>query len=288
MNGHRPGNIRADRLASQWWAEREQHEMRESEFAAAVEEQLHERDLTTERDVFNRLCKHWFSAGPEPEEVVQRVFAAALDRRPDLLAGMKPREVAMATEETARGKRCRLQQIFAGKGSHWRELYHAAVLTLTTAFVDNGRPEIEPMTLNDAIGIGRCGGEPPEATETLSRTLEFIFEDGSALRVVAQRTFALTGWLFRDSQLNMSLEEIGALFDETRAAQSWRSKETVQKRLKKAGCRGFKAPWHPPEDAVRKFQMAQLGNTHRRDSVLPKPTGGRLAVIDLSPLNQTN
>jgi len=259
-------NPRHDRLARQWWAEKEQHLTRESEYLAELEEQ-ETRDMTSERDVFCRLCKHWFSAGPQPEEVIQRVFAAAMHRRPDLIVMLTRHELAMATEESARGTRWRLKRIFAEMGGHWRAQYHEICQTLTTAFVDAGRPEIEPVTLNEAVGIGPGGDELQSATETLSRTLEFIFESGSHPRTVAQRTFALTGWLFRDTQLNMSFEQIGALFDETRAAQSWRSKQAVQARLQRAGFRGFKAPWQKPEEAVRKFAAAQLGNTNRADSV---------------------
>jgi hypothetical protein len=230
--------------------------------AADHEEAEPEREMTIEREVFVRLCQHWFSAGPQPEEVLQRVFAAAADRRPDLLRGLSKKEIALAREESARGRKWRLQAIFPGNREP-REKYRSLVESLRAAFSGARRPSIERVTLRDALTLGKAT-EPPEATETLSRVLEKIFRGGIDPRAIAQATFALTGWLFRDLQLNMSLEALGNLFDEERATQSWRSKTYIEEMLRAAGFRGCKTAWQKPQSAVAHYAESAQGNTNRR------------------------
>ncbi len=224
-----------------------------------------EREWTIEREVFTRLCAHWFSAGPHPEEVLQRVFAATADRRPDLLGELTRHEITLAREESMRGRRWRLRALFAGRGEDWRVRYAAIVSTLSVAFAEANRPEIERMTLSEALCVGACRTEPREATETLSRVLERLFCTGCDPRCVVQQTFALTGWLFRDLQLNMSLDGLGKLFGEQRATQSWRSKIYVEGMLREAGFRGCKAGWQKPESAVDSYRNAAKGNQNRRN-----------------------
>lgn len=268
------------------WAATHRAEMAAPEFDEV------ERDLAIEREVFSRLCAHWFSAGPNPEEVVQRVFHAALDRRPDLLRGMSTYAVAMATEESSRGRRWRLKQLFADVGSHWRERYRVIVETLAAAFDKAGRPEIPCVTLNEALSAG-MDAEPEGATELLSRVLDLFFALGADLRDVARLAFTWSGWLGRDRQLNMSLEEVGTIFDETRAAQSWRAKEIVEAYLRRAGCRGFRAPWQKGQAAVDAYTAAAKGNHNRANGTRParkfpdfKPTN-KPTHANLHPLCQS-
>ncbi len=229
------------------------------------------RDWLHEREVFARLCAHWFSAGPQPDEVLQRVFAAAADCRPDLLRGLTPRAVALAREESPRGKRWRIEAIFSGCGMGFAERYRAITETLRVAFSDARRPVIPRVTLNEALCVGPGGTEPPEASETLSRVLETLFRAGDSPRAVVQQTFALTGWLFRDLQLNMSLEELGALFSEERATQSWRSKVYIEGLLRAAGFKGCKAGWQKPSAACASYAAAARGNQNRRHVRRPSP-----------------
>lgn len=230
--------------------------------AECAEEPEHERDLSLEREAFSRLCKHWFSAGPHPEEVLQRVFAATADRRPDLLRGLTAREIRLGREESSRGRRWRLQALFPGEDG-LRQRYREIVGTLGAAFSGARRPEIPRVTLAEALCVARDGTEPQEASETLSRVLEKIFRGGTDPRAVAQYTFALCGWLFRDLQLNMSLDALGRLFAEERATQSWRSKRFVEGMLREAGFRGCKAGWQKTESACGKFRDAAKDNHNR-------------------------
>lgn len=236
----------AERLAREEWLEWLEH-------AWGVRQQ-----------VFKRLCAHWFSAGPSPEEVLQRVFAAAADRRPDLLRGLSRREIDLAREESDRGRRWRLDALFAGRAGDWRTRYREVSQTLRVAFTDARRPEIPRVTLNEALSVGPDESEPEEATETLSRVLETIFRAGAEPRSVAQQAFALTGWLFRNLQLNMSLEALGRLFAEERATQSWRSKVYVEGLLRGAGFKGCKAGWQKPIAACESYRAAARGNQNRR------------------------
>lgn len=231
--------------------------------AAEFEEPACDRDWIIEKEVFTRLCKHWFSAGPQPEEVLQRVFAATADRRPDLLRGLTPREIELGRQESKNGRRWRIAALFPSDEAP-RERYSAITRTLAAAFAGARRPEIPRVTFNEALCVSPTGHEPLEATETLSRVLETIFANGSDPRAVAQRTFSLVGWLFRDLQLNMSLDALGKLFAEERATQSWRSKVFVEAMLRNAGFRGCKAAWQKPESAVRTYSEKALGNTNRR------------------------
>lgn len=224
-----------------------------------------EWDMEVHRAVFERLNAYWFSAGPQPEEVVSRVYHAARKYRPDLLQGMSARARELAAQRSEMGQRWRLRAMFAGRNSHkthWRERYDAIVATLKAAYDEAARPDIAPLDLTEAKG--------GNGLRTLNRMLELFFAGGTDLRDVARLTFTWCGWLGRDHLLNMSLQKLGEIFDETRAAQSWRAKEVVESLLKTAGCRGFRAPWQKSETAVEAYARAARGNHNRSNGTVRK------------------
>ncbi len=100
--------------------------------------------------------------------------------------------------------------------------------------------------------------------EGQNATLDYIFADGPDPRCVVQRAFALARVRRSELLLNMSLEELGLLIGETRAAQSWRIKKIFSKVLKQAGMKGFKLSWQKSEESVAKYSEAAKGNTNRR------------------------
>jgi hypothetical protein len=232
-------------------------------------------------DVFKALGAHFFSAGPQPEEVMQRVFAAAAARRPDLLDGMSKREIRLACEETPAARKWRVAALFPGE-EDVRARYKAIIGQLRAAFSANRRRLPARVTLNDALTVAG-GVETALASETLSRVLGRIFFEGCDPRAVVQHTFALFGWLGRDMQLNMSFEALGQLFDEQRATQSWRSKK-VEKLLRDAGFRGVNTGWQKPAGAVEKFRQSAKGNRNRSK---PKRVRNRAGIF-FKPSTSTN
>jgi hypothetical protein len=86
-----------------------------------------------------------------------------------------------------------------------------------------------------------------------------------------RRVYALTYALRPKAILNMSMHDLGNLFGETPAAQSWRIEKIFSGYLKKNGARGFKAAGQKSEESRAVYSQAQKGNTNR--TKLKRPDG---------------
>lgn len=141
-----------------------------------------------------------------------------------------------------------LRNAYQGEVAHGREpVFHRTPLHEVV-----GREEGEEE--NDFAAKG----------EALSVVLEYIFQDGPHPGHVVRRVYALARIRRSDLLLNMSLEEIGMMLGETRAAQSWRIDKIFSGYLKKAGMKGFRLPWQKPDEARAKYKKGAQGNTNRR------------------------
>lgn len=117
--------------------------------------------------------------------------------------------------------------------------------------------------LLDAEDAAQDGNAPRETV--LNRLLDYLASDGPHPGCVLRRYFAVAKALQREDLLcGMTLHELGLMFGETRAAQSWRVKKIFSGYLKGRGAKGFKARFQKSEAAREAYSRAQLGNTNRR------------------------
>lgn len=98
--------------------------------------------------------------------------------------------------------------------------------------------------------------------EAFRRLLEFFFSDGPHPGYVVRRVFAVTKALRPQLILNMSLEEIGLMLGETKAAGSWRIKQLVNRPIA-AGGHGSQLPWQKSHSACAKYAARAQGNSNR-------------------------
>lgn len=100
--------------------------------------------------------------------------------------------------------------------------------------------------------------------EALTKVLLYFYADGPHPGCVLRRVFAVAKAIRPDLLLNMTDAEIGQMFDETRAAQSWRRDKIFSNYQKERGVKGFKSPSQKSEGSRDAFSDAQRGNTNRR------------------------
>lgn len=107
-------------------------------------------------------------------------------------------------------------------------------------------------------------GEQEEHDEKLAKVLLYFYADGPHPGAVLRRVFAVTKAIRPDLLLNMSDAEIGMMFGETRAAQSWRRKKIFSNYQRDRGVKGYLSPSQKSESSRGVFSAAQRGNTNRR------------------------
>jgi len=114
--------------------------------------------------------------------------------------------------------------------------------------------------------LGKEEGENVEDDrhEVIGAMLDFFCADGVHPGWVLRRVFAVLKAVRPQLLGDMSLEEMGNLFGETRAAQSWRIKKMFTDYQRGKGAKSFKAAFQKSEAAVGSYSRAQKGNTNRR------------------------
>lgn len=103
--------------------------------------------------------------------------------------------------------------------------------------------------------------------EAHSEWLSWLFEGGPDPERVCKRLFSYARTYRPDLVLNMSMEQIAALFGQGRAAEHARAKKDLEGTLKKAGYRNTRLPTGKSQSAREKCAIAQKGNRHRARSV---------------------
>jgi hypothetical protein len=126
---------------------------------------------------------------------------------------------------------------------------------------------------------GDAADEHAIRLEAFRRLLEFFFSDGPHPGYVIRRVFAVTKALRPSLILNMSLEEIGLMLGETKAAGSWRIKQLVNRPIAAASGHGSQLPWQKSASACEKYAARAAGNSNRSQKkkktpkkITPKPT----------------
>jgi hypothetical protein len=119
-----------------------------------------------------------------------------------------------------------------------------------------GRDPVYSTTPLDEL-LAREGGEEVEEhlirLEAFRRLLEYFFGDGPHPGQVIRRVFAITKALRPTLVLNMSLEEIGLMLGETKAAGSWRIKQLVNRPIARSCGHETNLPWQKSSTAVASY-----------------------------------
>lgn len=123
------------------------------------------------------------------------------------------------------------------------------------------RTPFDEMVAREAVG--HTADEHAVRAEAIDDWLAWIFEDGPDLERAAKRLFSFVRSYRPDLIRNMSGAEISALFNQTRAAESARTRKITEATLKKAGYRCTALPFQKSASARAKFSKAQMGNRNR-------------------------
>lgn len=137
-----------------------------------------------------------------------------------------------------------------------------------------GREPVYTRTPIDEM-ISREDGEPLDEylmrVEAMRDLMGYFFADGPHPAAVLKRVFAVAKAIFPELVLNMSCEEIGLLFGETKAAVSYRIKLLVNRPIAALFGHGVQLPWQKSSIACAKYREQALGNTNRRKKKTVQP-----------------
>ena len=109
--------------------------------------------------------------------------------------------------------------------------------------------------------------------------IRFIFADGPHPGSAMKRLYSLARAVDPDSIARMNGTDLAQIFDETRAAQSYRVKMMFGPALKKQSTRGAKLPFQKPPSSCAKMAKAQLGNCNRLGSKINDIARGQQANL---------
>lgn len=128
--------------------------------------------------------------------------------------------------------------------------------------------------LADLLAKEEAADVQEERRETLGVLLRYFFADGPHPGAVVRRLFAVAKAVAPELIVDMTVEELGLMFGETKAAQSWRIKKIFSNYQRDRGVKGFKAAFQKSEHSTAAFSRAQRGNHNRR-----KKSAHKLNVI---------
>lgn len=127
-------------------------------------------------------------------------------------------------------------------------------------------PLDEVMLSEEAESFERMTDFSEEAqrlrVEFFARFFDFLFEDGPHPGWVLRRIYALARRYRPDLILGMNGTDLGLLFGETRAAQSYRM-QLIFDRLRMSGTRGFRGGGCKREESRSAYAASATGNRNR-------------------------
>lgn len=138
--------------------------------------------------------------------------------------------------------------------------------TLAQVFQKKGYQQEAVTTrtpLSDLLAQEDTADVQSERLETLRALNRFYVADGPHPGSVLRRVFAVLKAVSPELIVNMTLAEMGQMFGETKAAQSWRVKKIFTNYQRERGIKGFKAAFQKSEKARSAYSRAQQGNTNR-------------------------
>ncbi|MDF3058529.1 MAG: hypothetical protein K0R17_2744 [Rariglobus sp.] len=105
--------------------------------------------------------------------------------------------------------------------------------------------------------------------EVFNRFIDFCVQDGAHPGAVMRNFYAIVHALRPEALRDLTCEEYGKLFGETKQAHSWRVKQIFSGYMRKQGAGGFKARFQKSETAVESYRRVRLGkkrgdNQHKK------------------------
>lgn len=132
--------------------------------------------------------------------------------------------------------------------------------------VDVNTPVDELMLSEEAEAFERLASDDEAGRRLLlaffDRFFDFLYEDGPHPGWVLRRVFALARRYRPELILKMNGTDLGLMFGETRAAQSWRM-QAIFDRLKLSGVRGARGGGFKCEASRESYSEAARGNSNR-------------------------
>lgn len=156
---------------------------------------------------------------------------------------------------------------------------HERRIQSTLAHVYRVTSMSEPVTTSTPLdALLRAEEAEPEAhairEEAFDGLMNYLFSDGPHPGCVVRRAYALAKSIRPELIAHMSLEDLGQMLGETRAAQSWRIKKIFSNYLASAGCRATHARFQKSATACDKYSAVQRGNHNRRNGRKQKAVNG--------------
>jgi hypothetical protein len=131
-----------------------------------------------------------------------------------------------------------------------------------------GREPVLTRTPLDEV-MAREEGEPIDAyamrIEAMRDLMSYFFAEGPHPEAVLKRVFAVAKAIFPQLVFNMSCEEIGLLFGETKAAVSYRIKLLVNRPIAALFGHKVQLPWQKSSSACAIYAARAKGNQNRRN-----------------------
>lgn len=134
--------------------------------------------------------------------------------------------------------------------------------------IDVNTPADEVMLAEEVESFERLTKDEEQMRLLLAffdRFFDFLYEDGPHPGWVLRRVYALARRYRPSLIMNMNGTDLGMMFNETRAAQSWRI-QAIFDRLKLSGVRGCRGAGFKSEGARESYSESAKGNHNRRKS----------------------
>jgi hypothetical protein len=222
------------------------------------------------REILVVLMDYLFADGPHPAAVIRRLYVLTIELAPELIAGISTLERRQLVEESKEATAYRTSMLVS-RHRDKRVAAAAREATIRGVLAEAYRRLVSAPITGGADHCSLLAGFAKETADefawrqdTLSAVLSFIFMEGPAPRLTAQRIYSLAVVCRPDLILHMRLRQVAALFNETKAVWSWRIKRNYNKYLASRGVHSHQARFQRSEEACLKYARAQLGNNNRR------------------------
>ncbi len=243
----------------------------------AIEGDVAAGDLAAARLEAVRALHLWvMDEGPHPRAVAERLVVATRHYAPELLEGLSAGERVAATSRDFHAQRRALVRMLLAeprarvrrvRGHHERigEVLGAAFRREEHTLPDR------PFLGGDVVALDRLdsaagAGERAERRLAARLWLRRIWR-GAGLAEAMKGIYALTRSFWPELVMNMTGEELAALFGQTRAAESARVHNLVNHPIERHCGRHTTLRFQKSTAACGKYAGAARGNTHRADSV---------------------
>lgn len=227
-------------------------------------------------EMFGSFLRYCFAESPHPAHVMRRVFTLAFELEPKLLGDLDAGMLGIVRGTYGLAHDKRIELTIAGTRVQRRSATeHGAVISAMLqqaaarrhVKLQYGFP-VRGIELRELLDIAEW--EPltdyARRMDALKELVSFAYYEGPRPGVVVRRVFSMAKWRQADSAvlLDMTLQQLGQMFGETRAAWSWRVKQVINRFLEFKHVHGRQASFQKSVTACETYAEAARGNQNRR------------------------